>query len=159
MSTFHFDFSIADMYIPLANAIQSSTIQPFVADNAIDGISNTGSRTLHSANKWWSVELLKTAKISTIQLFVSLYRIENGYFNQVKVSTRMSEAEKWRVCKDTFSMGKPNQPHDIHCDRPTTANYLRIDVYGGKDLRLTEVNILESMYLLVNIIPFLNLSG
>ena len=71
-----------------------------------------------------------------------------GLYSKLDLWTRISATAEWTVCKDTFEMTLPIQPHEVRCDQPTTAKFLWIETHTGNFWPLQEVRIVESMCLL-----------
>ena len=47
----------------------------------------------------------------------------------------------WKVCKGVSAVCKPYVNHVIRCDGVTVGSYIRLGVYGGVSLYLSEVKV------------------
>ena len=138
--------------IPLVDAEQSSTFTNggckgniCTADKVIDGNTGTDYSTMGVTHpdspSWWSARMTAVATINKILVYAQEWPFTEGFYNRFKVETRMREDEPWTVCKGEYSMSRPIDPHEVLCDQPTTAGYVRVSVAGNKFLYLREVQV------------------
>ena len=83
------------------------------------------------------------AKIVRIEIFAGEIQFKKGFYNHLKVETRLSTKEAWETCKGEHSMQRPIKPYTVVCDKPTNAKYLMISSGGGTTsaLALQEVKV------------------
>ena len=86
--------------------------------------------------------MTKVARIEKILVYISLYPARNIPSSMVKVETRLSKQDAWKVCKGEYSINEPYDPHEIRCDEDTVAKYIRIYVRGNVYLVLREVRVI-----------------
>ena len=129
----------SDKFVSLRNAEQSSTWlwnscagNKCMAESAIDEDKSTKSVTRGSVFDWWSAELTNITRIETILISASMDTSKSGYDGRFKVETRMSTSEPWKICKGEYSFTGSLEPHELQCDKPTTAKYLRLSVAGPR---------------------------
>ena len=137
-----------DHFVALRNAAQSSTWfrkkcagNKCKADSAIDGDISTGSVTQGSSFEWWSAELTNVTRIERILINANMYAFESGFYGRFKVETRMKTSEHWKTCKGEYSITGSIKPHEVQCDKPTIAKYLRLSIAGGSNLYLNDVRV------------------
>ena len=80
-------------------------------------------------------------KIDKILVSTHKWPFQMGLFSQFKVETRMSLFDPWNVCKGEYSMNGSYDPHEVVCDKLTTAKYIRLSVKGVGGLYLCEVKV------------------
>ena len=85
------------------------------------------------------------AKIEKILCATTKYAIESGKFDRFKVETRITTSEPWKVCKGEYSIEGPWRHHEVKCNNPTIAKYIRLSVAGGVNLYLSNVEVVGSL--------------
>ena len=144
---------VLSLVLRLSDAIQSSTNTWYscvgnkcTADRAIDGDLTTSSVT-EASNKanhveWWSATLGNPSRIEKILVYGSEYAFGKGYYRHFTVKTRMKTSDSWKVCKGDYSIKGSYRPHEVKCNTPTIAKYIRLSVTGFASLYLQEVRVL-----------------
>ena len=93
---------------------------------------NYTTRSVTSSNKgWWTVNLEKRAKITKINVYMDLgYAYSTGKYRQMRVLTKANTNDEWTLCKYIANPAKIS-PLVIHCDRATSAQYVKISMKGN----------------------------
>ena len=109
--------------------------------NAEAALTGSGSATKNGNFQWWSGEFKQVTRIRNILLYLSIFPLNRGYYNRFKVETRITEREDWKTCKGEYSP-KPQYSgllHDLKCNIPTDAKYIRFSIKNGGPLYLNRV--------------------
>ena len=130
--------------VPLINPVLSSTYIKYnckpdkcTAEKAIDGDIETWAMSDRGGS--WAVEFAKTVLIDKVLL--TLGKTYYEYYSAFKLETKTSEEDAWSVCKGPYKVELPMDPHEVKCDAPTTAKFLRISPGPGGTGRLTLVEV------------------
>ena len=118
-----------------------------VANKAIDGDLKTFVN-INPTGKtagWLKIELMRTARIRKILLYLSHDEQKRGYLTKLQIDSRRHDIwmDTWTICKRRFSAVGSIAPYVVKCDIATPAKYIRIFSYLKTGVSVFEVKVIE----------------
>ena len=93
------------------------------------------------SHSWWTAEFAQIALIEKIQVYIPKAFYDDGDYEKFKVETKLNKNDNWKVCKGVYSLKAPISPHEIQCEMPTKAKYMKLSLMNNRALSLLEVSV------------------